>query len=106
MEANHNLISANKNSGNPNPVAGYIALTLGAYSIIISGLVFCPLALVACLISLFKQEFFLGSTALILTVIGFFTTPDFLSYLGWMAFYTYTENLWSEFLNWASFCFF
>ena len=71
MEANHNLISANKNSGNPNPVAGYIALTLDACSIIISGLVFCPLALAACLISLFKQEFFLGSTALILKVIGF-----------------------------------
>jgi len=103
MEANHNLSPNDKDSVAANPIAGYVALTLGACSIFVSGLIFCPLALFSCLISLFKQEFFLGSAALVLTVIGFITTPVFLSYLGWMAFYTYTENLWYDFLNWASF---
>lgn len=103
MEANHNLSPDDKDSDVQNPIAGYIALTFGACSIFISGLIFCPLALITCLISLFKREFFLGSTAFILIVIGFITTPVFLSYLGWMAVYTYSENLWNEFLNWASF---
>jgi hypothetical protein len=106
MEANHNLNPDDNDSITTNPMAGYIALTLGACSIFISGVFFCPFALVACLISFVKQEFFLGSAALILTAIGFITTPYFLSYLGWMAFYTYSENLWNEFLNWASFGFF
>ncbi|MBT6443305.1 MAG: hypothetical protein HOK61_12830 [Alphaproteobacteria bacterium] len=84
------------------PVVGYIAVSCGLSSILVSGLIFCPLGLITAVVALFMREFFLGISALLLTAVGFITTPIFLAYLGWKAFSTYTEGLWSEFLKWVS----
>ena len=88
------------------PVAGYIAVSCGLSSILVSGLIFCPLGLIAAVISLFMREFFLGVSALLLTAVGFITTPIFLAYLGWRAFSSYSEGLWGEFVQWISLVFF
>ena len=88
------------------PVVGYIAVSCGLSSILVSGLIFCPLGVITAVVALFMREFFLGVSAILLTTVGFITTPIFLAYLGWKAFSTYTEGLWSEFLKWISFGFF
>jgi hypothetical protein len=85
------------------PVAGYVAVSCGLSSILVSGLIFCPLGLITAVVALLMREFFLGVSALLLTALGFITTPIFLAYLGWKAFSTYTEGLWSALLKWISF---
>jgi len=84
------------------PVVGYVAVSCGLSSILVSGLIFCPLGLFTAIIALFMQEFFLGISAIFLTALGFITTPIFLEYLGWKAFSTYTEGLLDNFLKWVS----
>jgi len=67
------------------PIVGYCAVGCGLAGIFVNGVVFVPIGFIFSLIALVMGQGAWGVMGLLLTILGFVTTPAFLLFLGWRA---------------------
>ncbi len=77
-------------------IVGYLAVGFGVAGIFASGLVFVPLALVFSVAALFAGRARWGLFGILLSVVGFVTTPTFLIFLGLQALHLFLRLLYDS----------
>ena len=75
------------------PIVGYLAVGFGIAGIFASGIFFVPLAFAFSLVALFIGQGRWGIVGILLSVIGFLTTPTFLIFIGLQAMHLFLQHL-------------
>ena len=78
------------------PIVGYLAVGLGIAGIFVNGVVFVPLAFAFSLASLFMGQVGWGLFGVLLSVLGFLTTPTFLFFVGLQAMHLFLQHLYDS----------
>ena len=77
-------------------IVGYLAVGFGVAGIFASGLVFVPLAFAFSVAALFAGQAGWGLFGILLSVVGFLTTPTFLFFLGFQALHLFLQHLYDS----------
>ncbi len=75
------------------PIVGYLAVGFGIAGIFASGLVFVPLAFVFSVAAMFIGQAGWGVFGVLLSMVGFLTTPTFLIFIGLQALHLFLQHL-------------
>ena len=78
------------------PIVGYLAVGFGIAGIFASGVVFVPLAFAFSLAALFLGQVGWGLFGVLLSVLGFLTTPTFLFFVGLQAMHLFLQHLYDS----------
>ena len=78
------------------PIAGYLAVGFGVAGIISSGLVFVPLALAFSLAALFLGQGGWALFGVLLSVLGFLTSPTLLLFVGLPALHLFLQHFYDS----------
>ena len=84
------------------PLIGYFAVGFGLAGVFTHGVVFVPLALMCSIAALIMRETVWGIVGLMLTVMGFLTTPIFLMLVGLKLLQVYLTDIYEGWLEWFS----